>query len=290
MPTTAKSTATLCPGRGVKINHVYYWSDVFRDPEFEGQHLPVRYDPFDAGTAYAFCRNQWVECHSEYYTVLHGRSEREIMLATEEIRKRHRLHSARRLNFNAKDTCSISRIGRGAGSAFGATGLRPRERRGEIGRSAPAEALRTRQTTQPLNLRMQFPRPMLSRFMESSDGCRGGDRPRRAVSGIVRGEATAISQSDDCPSTSAGSQRATDHRDIGFAPELCRFRSWTNRSWEDDPSCKSRERSHGGIGSRTEARQGAHAGRQRGSCGPGYRKLSAGETILRGCWTRCVSL
>ena len=38
----------------------------------------------------------------EYYTVLHGRSEREIMLATEEIRKRQRLHSARRLNFNAK--------------------------------------------------------------------------------------------------------------------------------------------------------------------------------------------
>lgn len=102
MPSTAKGTATLCPGRGVKINHVYYWSDVFRDPEFEGQHLPVRYDPFDAGTAYAFCRNQWIECHSEYYTVLHGRSERELMLATEEIRKRHRLHSARRLNFNAK--------------------------------------------------------------------------------------------------------------------------------------------------------------------------------------------
>ena len=102
MPSTAKGTATLCPGRGIKINHVYYWSDVFRDPEFEGQHLPVRYDPFDAGTAYTFCRNQWVECHSEYYTVLHGRSEREMMLATEEIRKRHRLHSARRLNFNAK--------------------------------------------------------------------------------------------------------------------------------------------------------------------------------------------
>ena len=102
MPGTARGTATLCPGRGVKINHVYYWSDVFRDPEFEGRHLPVRYDPFDAGTAYTFCRNQWVECHSEYYTVFHGRSEREMMLATEEIRERHRLHSARRLNVNAK--------------------------------------------------------------------------------------------------------------------------------------------------------------------------------------------
>jgi transposase InsO family protein len=102
MPSTTKGTATVCPGRGVKINHVYYWSDMFRDPEFERRQLPVRYDPFDAGTAYAFCRNQWVECHSEYFTVLRGRSEREIMLATEEIHKRHRLHSARRLNINAK--------------------------------------------------------------------------------------------------------------------------------------------------------------------------------------------
>jgi putative transposase len=102
LPSTAKGTATLCPGRGVKINHVHYWSDVFRDSELEARHLPVRYDPFDAGMAYAFCRNQWVECHSEYYMVLHGRSEREMMLAAEEIRKRHRLHSARRLNLNAK--------------------------------------------------------------------------------------------------------------------------------------------------------------------------------------------
>ncbi len=102
LPSTAKGTATLCAGRGVKINHVYYWSDVFRDPELERQRLPVRYDPFDAGTAYTFCRNQWVECHSEYYTVLRGRSEREITLATTEIHKRHRLHSARRLNLNAK--------------------------------------------------------------------------------------------------------------------------------------------------------------------------------------------
>jgi putative transposase len=102
MPSTAKGTAMLCPGRGVKINHVYYWSDVFRDPELEGRPVPVRYDPFDVGTAYAFCRNQWVECHSEYYTVLRGRSEREVKLATVEIHKRHRLHSTRRLTLNAK--------------------------------------------------------------------------------------------------------------------------------------------------------------------------------------------
>jgi len=102
MPSTPKSTATVSPGRGVKIHHVYYWSDCFRDPELEQRQVPVRYDPFDAGTAYAYCRNQWVECHSEYYMVLHGRSEREIMLATEELRKQHRIHSAQKFTLNAR--------------------------------------------------------------------------------------------------------------------------------------------------------------------------------------------
>jgi|SRR5579875_1594700 len=102
MPTTAKGTAKISPGRGVKINHVYYWSDTFRDPEFEQQQLAVRYDPFDAGTAYAFCRNQWVECHSEYYAVFRGRSEKEVMLATKELHRQHQQHSKQRFNLNAK--------------------------------------------------------------------------------------------------------------------------------------------------------------------------------------------
>jgi putative transposase len=102
MPTTAKGTAKVSPGRGVKINHVYYWSDTLRDPEFEQRQLPVRYDPFDVGTAYAFCRNQWVECHSEYYAVFRGRSEKEVMLATKELHKQHQQHSKQRFDLNAR--------------------------------------------------------------------------------------------------------------------------------------------------------------------------------------------
>jgi transposase InsO family protein len=102
MPSTAKGTATVNTGRGVKIHHVYYWSDAFRDPELEQRQIPVRYDPFDAGIAYAFCGNRWVECHSEYYMALHGRSEREIMLATEELRKRHHMHSTQKFNLSAR--------------------------------------------------------------------------------------------------------------------------------------------------------------------------------------------
>lgn len=56
--------------------------------------MPVRYDPFDAGTAYAFVRKQWLQCHSECFATLKGRSEREMMLATTELLRRNRNHAA----------------------------------------------------------------------------------------------------------------------------------------------------------------------------------------------------
>ena len=96
LPTTRKGTVRVCPGRGVKVHHIYYWSDAFRDPELERKQIAIRYDPFDAGIAYAFVRGQWVQCHSEYHAVLRGRSEKEVMLATKELRRRCQLHSAQR--------------------------------------------------------------------------------------------------------------------------------------------------------------------------------------------------
>ena len=93
LPSTRKGTAKITPGRGMKINHLYYWSEHFRNPTWETKQVRVRYDPFDVGTAYAFIDRQWVECHSEYYPVLHGHSEREVHLASEELRKRRQNHS-----------------------------------------------------------------------------------------------------------------------------------------------------------------------------------------------------
>jgi putative transposase len=93
LPSTRKGTAKIAAGRGMKVNHLYYWSEHFRNPTWETQQVPVRYDPFDVGTAYAFVDGQWVECYSECYTILHGRSEREVHLASEELRKRRRNHS-----------------------------------------------------------------------------------------------------------------------------------------------------------------------------------------------------
>jgi hypothetical protein len=93
LPTTRKGTAKVTAGRGMKINHIYYWSEHFRNPAWETTQVPIRYDPFDIGTAFAFVDRQWVECHSEHYVSLHGHSEREVHLASEELRKRRRNHS-----------------------------------------------------------------------------------------------------------------------------------------------------------------------------------------------------
>ena len=92
LPTTEKGTAKVQPRLGVKIHYLHYWSDAFRDPEVEKQQVPVRFDPFDAGTAYAFVQGHWVRCISEYHTRFAGRSEREMMLATTELRQQQHRH------------------------------------------------------------------------------------------------------------------------------------------------------------------------------------------------------
>jgi putative transposase len=102
LPTTQRGTANVSPGRGVIINRVYYWAEAFRDPTVENHDVSVRYDPFDIGTAYAYVKNRWTECHSEHYTVLQGRSEKEIMLASKELRRRRLLHSRERFTLTAR--------------------------------------------------------------------------------------------------------------------------------------------------------------------------------------------
>lgn len=93
LPTTKKGTAKIQPNRGVKINYILYWSEAFRDPEVENSRVPVRYDPFDVGHAFAFVKGRWVECISEHYARFKGRSEREILLASEELRKSKSRHA-----------------------------------------------------------------------------------------------------------------------------------------------------------------------------------------------------
>jgi putative transposase len=100
LPTTRKGTAKVLPGRGVKINNFYYWADIFRRPDVEETQVGVRYDPFNIGLGFAYVRGEWRECHSQHHKTFRGRSEREIMLATAELRRRSTRHS-RQFNVTA---------------------------------------------------------------------------------------------------------------------------------------------------------------------------------------------
>lgn len=101
LPTTPKGTAKVQPNLGVKINSIYYWSDHFRNPNLENTQVPIRYDPFNFGLAYAFVKahaeppGQWVQCLSQYYALLAHRSEKEIKLATAELRRQTQRHNQR---------------------------------------------------------------------------------------------------------------------------------------------------------------------------------------------------
>ena len=87
LPTTPKGYAKVIPGKGVKINYIYYKCGEMA--HVENQKVKVKYDPFDYGIAYVKINNKWCKCMSEFYYVFKGRSEREIKIASDIIRKRN---------------------------------------------------------------------------------------------------------------------------------------------------------------------------------------------------------
>lgn len=90
-PSPRHQTAKVVPGHGVKLHYLFYWHDALRHPEVEGTKVPVRYDPFNVGIAYAYVQGQWMRCVSQYYAVFQGHSEKELELATETLRQQARL-------------------------------------------------------------------------------------------------------------------------------------------------------------------------------------------------------
>lgn len=101
LPTTQRGQAKVIPGSGVKINYLYYWCDAFRKPTIERSLVSVKYDPFNAGIAYAYVNGCWERCISERYVTFQGRSEREMAIATATLRQQKRLQR-QRFDINAK--------------------------------------------------------------------------------------------------------------------------------------------------------------------------------------------
>ncbi|MEO0933716.1 MAG: Mu transposase C-terminal domain-containing protein [Cyanobacteria bacterium J06641_2] len=100
-PTNTKGKARIQPGQGIKINYIYYWSDSFRNSTLEKTDVPVRYDPFDMGIAYAYLEGRWVRCISQYYSTFVGHTEKEVSLAASEIRQSAK-RNATKITLNAK--------------------------------------------------------------------------------------------------------------------------------------------------------------------------------------------
>jgi putative transposase len=96
LPSTPKGEAKVDSGRGIKIGYLYYWAPIFRDPLLAKKTIPVRYDPYDASVAFAWVKDHWAACQSEYSSVFQGCSEKEIATATQELRARAKRTGKRR--------------------------------------------------------------------------------------------------------------------------------------------------------------------------------------------------
>lgn len=83
LPTTRKGTVKVRTGRGFVLGEFTYWNDSFHDPALSNKDIPVRYDPFDKGVAWVFVKGRWVECHSNFYSQMRGKTEKQIRIATE---------------------------------------------------------------------------------------------------------------------------------------------------------------------------------------------------------------
>ncbi len=87
-------TAKVDPQRGVKVNYIYYYCDQFSRPGLEGTHVPVRFDPNNMGIVFCLIKDRWVKCFSEYYSIFVNKTEKQIMIASEELRKKKKNHSS----------------------------------------------------------------------------------------------------------------------------------------------------------------------------------------------------
>lgn len=85
-PTTPKGTARVSANGLVKVNNILYSCPEFATGRVQRTDVPVRYDPDNSGHIHAQVNGVAVACRANNYDIFAFRSEREIALATKEIR------------------------------------------------------------------------------------------------------------------------------------------------------------------------------------------------------------
>ncbi len=99
-PSTRTGVVKIHQSRGITVNGLQYWHECMRSPTVFGQTVPVRYEPYNMGFAYAYIDGQWIECIADAFLQVHGRSEHEWNLILEEWREHQRQHNLKRVTLN----------------------------------------------------------------------------------------------------------------------------------------------------------------------------------------------
>ncbi|HEY9696298.1 MAG TPA: Mu transposase C-terminal domain-containing protein [Trichocoleus sp.] len=82
--------------KGVKVHYIWYWHESFKTIRRRSQvvKVDVRFDPFDITVVYAYVDGKWVMCRPKRLNeleILVGRSEKEMLVAAEEIKRLNKL-------------------------------------------------------------------------------------------------------------------------------------------------------------------------------------------------------
>jgi putative transposase len=87
LPSPRPEKGKVVPGKGIKIRNIYYWNNIFNNPDIENSSIYRRYDPYNVGSAYAYAKDTWVKCLSEYNHLFEGMTETELKLLSDELRR-----------------------------------------------------------------------------------------------------------------------------------------------------------------------------------------------------------
>ncbi len=87
----AQGTRIIDGQRGVKINHIWYWSNAFRAASLDKNPVDIRIDPWDVRFVYALVNKQWHKCESKLAWRLRQYTVIELRYAFEELAKEHNI-------------------------------------------------------------------------------------------------------------------------------------------------------------------------------------------------------
>lgn len=91
-----QSYRKLKRGKGIKFKGTFFYAREFNNSNSFEKKLPVKWDPTNAGSVYAFHEGKYVQCFSTNYQNVRGRSWREIEFSALELRRNSSLYQSNR--------------------------------------------------------------------------------------------------------------------------------------------------------------------------------------------------